>query len=234
VALLSSGAAILLLCVARPELSERQPGWPVTLRLEPLGDDEVEELMAERIPGKLRQKIARAAGGNPLFIEEMLAMAAEAGGEVVTGTAERLATGDAVNVAARLEAAAEPGEVLIGQPTLALVREAVEVGPVQPLQLKGKAEPVPAYRLVTVHDAPERRHAARFVGRERELELVRGAWERVQAEQRCVLVTIIGDAGVGKSRLVGAPSGDRYEGTRSFRVADPDGRQVAIFFHYPA
>jgi class 3 adenylate cyclase/tetratricopeptide (TPR) repeat protein len=123
-------------------------------------------------------------------------------GEVVTGTAERLATGDAVNVAARLEAAAEPGEVLIGQPTLALVREAVEVGPVQPLELKGKAEPVAAYRLVTVHDAPERRHAALFVGRERELELVRGAWERVQAEQRCELVTIIGDAGVGKSRLV--------------------------------
>jgi class 3 adenylate cyclase/tetratricopeptide (TPR) repeat protein len=123
-------------------------------------------------------------------------------GEVVTGTAERLATGDAVNVAARLEAAAEPGEVLIGQPTLALVREAVEVGPVQPLELKGKAEPVPAYRLVTVHDAPERRHAALFVGRERELELVRGALERVRAEERCELITIVGDAGVGKSRLV--------------------------------
>jgi class 3 adenylate cyclase/tetratricopeptide (TPR) repeat protein len=123
-------------------------------------------------------------------------------GEVVTGTAERLATGDAVNVAARLEAAAEPGEVLIGQPTLALVREAVEVGPVQALVLKGKAEPVPAYRLVTVHDAPERRHAALFVGRERELAVVREAWERARVEQRCELVTLIGDAGVGKSRLV--------------------------------
>jgi class 3 adenylate cyclase/tetratricopeptide (TPR) repeat protein len=123
-------------------------------------------------------------------------------GEVVTGTAERLATGDAVNVAARLEAAADPGEVLIGQPTLALVRNAVEVGPVQPLALKGKAEPVPAYRLVSVRDAPERRHEARFVGRRRESAIVREAWERVLAEQRCELVTIIGDAGVGKSRLV--------------------------------
>jgi class 3 adenylate cyclase/tetratricopeptide (TPR) repeat protein len=123
-------------------------------------------------------------------------------GEVVTGTAERLATGDAVNVAARLEAAAEPGEVLIGQPTLALVRDAVEVGPVQPLDLKGKSEPVPAYRLVSVRDAPERRHEARFVGRRRESAIVREAWERVLAEQRCELVTIIGDAGVGKSRLV--------------------------------
>jgi class 3 adenylate cyclase/tetratricopeptide (TPR) repeat protein len=123
-------------------------------------------------------------------------------GEVVTGTEERLATGDAVNVAARLEQAAQPGEVLIGQPTLVLVRDAAEVQPREPLELKGKADPVPAYRLLRVHDAPERRHAARFVGRERELALVRDAWERVQAEQRCELVTIIGDAGVGKSRLV--------------------------------
>ncbi|MGZ6299188.1 MAG: AAA family ATPase, partial [Candidatus Limnocylindria bacterium] len=123
-------------------------------------------------------------------------------GEVVTGTAERLATGDAVNVAARLEAAAQPGDVLIGQPTLALVRDAVDVGPVQPLELKGKAEPVPAYRLISVRDAPERRHAARFVGRERELALVREAWQRVRTDKRCELVTIIGDAGVGKSRLV--------------------------------
>ncbi|MBA2341932.1 MAG: AAA family ATPase, partial [Thermoleophilaceae bacterium] len=102
----------------------------------------------------------------------------------------------------RLEQAAQPGEVLIGQPTLALVRDEAEVEPIQPLELKGKAEPVPAYRLVRVHDAPERPHLARFVGREREVELVRGAWQRVRAEQRCELFTIIGDAGVGKSRLV--------------------------------
>ncbi len=123
-------------------------------------------------------------------------------GEVVTGTEERLATGDVVNVAARLEQAAPPGAVLVGQPTVALVREAVEVEPVEPLQLKGKAEPVPAYRLLRVRDAPERRHATRFVGRERELALLREAWERVLAEQRCELVTVVGEAGVGKSRLV--------------------------------
>ena len=122
-------------------------------------------------------------------------------GEVVTGTEERLATGDAVNVAARLEQAAQPGEVLVGQATFALVREAAEVEPVEPLELKGKAEPVPAYRLLRVRDGPERRHEALFVGRERELALVRGVWERVQAGQRCELVTVVGDAGVGKSRL---------------------------------
>ena len=60
-------------------------------------------------------------------------------GEVVTGTEERLATGDAVNVAARLEQAAQPAEILIGDGTLALVRDAVETEPVEPLQLKGKA-----------------------------------------------------------------------------------------------
>jgi class 3 adenylate cyclase/tetratricopeptide (TPR) repeat protein len=123
-------------------------------------------------------------------------------GEVVTGTEERLATGDAVNVAARLERAAPPGEVLIGRPTLHLVREAVEVEAGEPLQLKGKAEPVAAYRLLAVRDAPERRHAMQFVGRQRELELLRVAWQRVQVEQRCELVTVVGEAGVGKSRLV--------------------------------
>jgi class 3 adenylate cyclase/tetratricopeptide (TPR) repeat protein len=123
-------------------------------------------------------------------------------GEVVTGTEERLATGDAVNVAARLEQAAEPGEVLIGAPTLALAGEAAEVEPVEPLVLRGKAEPVPAYRLLSVREAPERRHEALFVGRERELATLREAWERLQAEQRCELVTLVGDAGVGKSRLV--------------------------------
>src|SRR5207249_11230687 len=83
VALLSSGAPILLLCMARPELTERRPTWPVTLRLEPLGEDDVEELIADRIAGELREKIERAAGGNPLFIEEMLAIAGEADGAVV-------------------------------------------------------------------------------------------------------------------------------------------------------
>jgi predicted ATPase len=122
-------------------------------------------------------------------------------GEVVTGTEERLATGDAVNVAARFEHAAEPGEVLIGAPTLALVGDVVEVEPMEPLELKGKSDPVPAYRLLHVRDAPERRHASRFVGRTREFALLREAWERVRNGQRCELVTIVGEAGMGKSRL---------------------------------
>jgi class 3 adenylate cyclase/tetratricopeptide (TPR) repeat protein len=122
-------------------------------------------------------------------------------GEVVTGTQERLATGDAINVAARLENAAPPGEVLVGAPTLALVGGAAEFEPVGPLELKGKSEPVPAYRLLLVRGPLERRHESRFVGRERELQILRECWERVRDERRCELVTLVGDAGVGKSRL---------------------------------
>jgi len=122
-------------------------------------------------------------------------------GEVVTGTEERLATGDAINVAARLEQAAQPGAILIGEPTLQLVREAVEAEPVEPLDLKGKTEPVPAYRLIDVHEAPERPHENLFVGRERELETLQEAWQSAVDEGRCQLVTLIGDPGVGKSRL---------------------------------
>ena len=124
-------------------------------------------------------------------------------GEVVTGTEERLATGDAVNVAARLEQAAEPGEVLVGEPTLALVRDAVVAEAVEPLELKGKSEPVPAYRLHDVSALPERSHAWPFVGRTQELATLLEAWDRARTHARCELITVIGDAGVGKSRLVG-------------------------------
>jgi class 3 adenylate cyclase len=122
-------------------------------------------------------------------------------GEVVTGTEERLATGDALNVAARLQQAAAPGEVLIAAATRALVGNAVEVEPVEPLVLKGKSEPVAAYRLLEARAASERRHDTLFVGRERELALLGGAWGRALAESCCELVTVVGDAGLGKSRL---------------------------------
>src|SRR5919108_165591 len=123
--------------------------------------------------------------------------------ERMKGIVERLATGDAVNVAARLEQAAAPGEVLLGEPTLQLVRGAVETEEVEPLALKGKAEPVPAFRLLSVQDAPDRRHDTAFVGRERERETLLAGWHRAADEPRCELVTVVGDAGVGKSRLVG-------------------------------
>ena len=124
-------------------------------------------------------------------------------GEVVTGTEERLATGDAVNVAARLEQAAQPGEILIGEETLRLTRDAVEVESLEPLALKGKAEPVPAHRLRSVHGEQgfTRRLDAPMVGRETELRRLRDAFDQAVRDRSCQLFTILGAAGVGKSRL---------------------------------
>jgi len=128
-------------------------------------------------------------------------------GEVVAGDAsarETFVTGDAVNTAARLEQAAAPGEVLIGGPTLRLVRDAVDVEAVTSLAAKGKSEPVPAYRLRAVRSlAPgrARRTGGPLVGREDELAELRRALD-ASSGGACFLVTVVGEAGVGKSRLV--------------------------------
>jgi class 3 adenylate cyclase/uncharacterized protein (DUF433 family) len=125
-------------------------------------------------------------------------------GEVVTGTEERLATGDAVNVAARLEQAAEPGEILIGEQTHRLSRGGIEAEPVEPLSLKGKADLVHGYRLLQVIDgAPafDRRLDAPLVGRRDELGAIRASFERTVTERRCRLVTVLGPPGIGKSRV---------------------------------
>jgi class 3 adenylate cyclase len=130
-------------------------------------------------------------------------------GEVVTGDpaiGDALVLGDAVNVAARLEQVAAPGEVLLGQSTYRLVRDAVEAEPVTPLHLKGRGAPVVAYRLGQVDPgAPghARRQDAPIVGREPELRLVAWMYERVVATASCHLLTLLGQAGVGKTRLVG-------------------------------
>ncbi len=123
-------------------------------------------------------------------------------GEVVTGTEERLATGDAVNVAARLEQAAAPGEILLGEETLRLARDSVEVEAVAPLTLKGKAGPVQAHRLLRVTgEGAARRLDAPMVGRETELRRLRDAFDQAVRDRSCQLFTLLGAAGVGKSRL---------------------------------
>ncbi|MGB2875926.1 MAG: AAA family ATPase [Gaiellaceae bacterium] len=124
-------------------------------------------------------------------------------GQVVTGTEDRLATGDAVNVAARLEQNAGAGEILVGDATLAHVRDAVVAEPLVPLELKGKSEPVRAWRLLSVRDEElERLSAVPMVGRERELRRLRDTFAQAVRTRSCRLVTVVGAAGVGKSRLV--------------------------------
>ncbi|HEX3831203.1 MAG TPA: adenylate/guanylate cyclase domain-containing protein [Solirubrobacteraceae bacterium] len=127
-------------------------------------------------------------------------------GPVLMSEGENLAIGDAVNVAARLEQAAKPGEIVIGHETLQLVRDAVEVEALEPLVLKGKSNPVQAYKLLSLDPvAPgfARHLDTALVGRERELRLLTDAWARTQSDAGCHLFTILGSAGVGKSRLVG-------------------------------
>jgi class 3 adenylate cyclase/tetratricopeptide (TPR) repeat protein len=128
-------------------------------------------------------------------------------GEVVAGdpfAGQRLVTGDAVNVAARLEQAAPENEVLIGEPTYDLVRAAVAVEPIAPLELKGKSERVPAYRLISVRSGSMliRRLDAPLVAREAEMAALQDAFADARATGSARLVTVLAQAGVGKSRLI--------------------------------
>jgi class 3 adenylate cyclase/predicted ATPase len=127
-------------------------------------------------------------------------------GEVVAGDAslgQRLVTGDTVNTAARLEQAAGPGEILLGQETMALMRDVVEADEVAPLTLKGKSQPVRAFRLIalTSGDRADRRPAGAMVGRAQEMTLLAKAFEATVTDRACHMVTLVGDAGVGKTRL---------------------------------
>jgi class 3 adenylate cyclase/tetratricopeptide (TPR) repeat protein len=131
-------------------------------------------------------------------------------GEAVTGAAASggiFTAGDIVNVAARLEQSAPPGDILLGRSTYRLVRHAVDAEPVAPLSLKGKEAAVEAFRLLSVApDAPVRPHRPRppLVDRERERRLVSDAFDSALADRSCRLLTVLGAAGVGKSRLVAA------------------------------
>ena len=127
-------------------------------------------------------------------------------GEVVAGVGDDrqfLVTGDAVNVAARLQQGAEPGEVVVGALTERLTRDAIEYEPREPITAKGKTAPVPAFHALRARTAvPEsHRDTPVLVGRERELRQLLDAFARA-SDESTGLVTIVGNAGVGKSRLV--------------------------------
>jgi class 3 adenylate cyclase/tetratricopeptide (TPR) repeat protein len=128
-------------------------------------------------------------------------------GEVVAGDGsggQMLATGDAVNVAKRLEESARTGEILLGEPTRRLVENAAVLEPREDLTLKGKTDTHSAWNVLAVIEgasAYARRLDAPLVGREQELQHLRETCEEAFATRSCRLFTVVGPAGIGKSRL---------------------------------
>jgi class 3 adenylate cyclase/tetratricopeptide (TPR) repeat protein len=128
-------------------------------------------------------------------------------GEVVAGDAadgHTLVTGDAVVVAKRLEEAAPPGQILIGKATYPLVRDAIDAGPLQTFQAKGKRQDVPSRRLDEVRPGEAgiaRRFDAPLVGRRDELRRLGQELDAAERDRTCRLLTMLGPAGIGKSRL---------------------------------
>jgi class 3 adenylate cyclase/tetratricopeptide (TPR) repeat protein len=148
----------------------------------------------ERLNGELQQKLAI----------RLPVKTAIHSGEVVAGNSPpgQLA-GDVMNVVAHLEKLAQPGEILLGDATLHLVREAVGVDELGSLQLKSRKDPVVAHRLVRVlPEGWQVRSPIPLVGRERELAVLRATYERTVTSHDCHFLTLFGEAGVGKSRLV--------------------------------
>ncbi len=115
---------------------------------------------------------------------------------------EAMVTGDVVNTAARLQTAAPIGGILVGEETYKATRDAIVYAPAPAVHAKGKQLSVAAWvALSEAHVPGERALAGALVGRVRELELLSGTWERVASERTPQLVTVIGPAGVGKTRL---------------------------------
>jgi class 3 adenylate cyclase/tetratricopeptide (TPR) repeat protein len=154
------------------------------------------------------ERAVRAALGIIANVKELgvdTRVGIEAGEVVVDETDSTFATGEAVNVAARLQQAAGPGEILIGESAHRLTDGRVETDNVGPLELRGFRRAIPAYRVLAAVDGrPQRVVAvtAPFVGREPELELLENTLARTMRDQRPHVFTIYGEPGVGKSRLL--------------------------------
>jgi len=167
---------------------------------------EDDALRAVRAAAEIRDALGAASGvGGGAAVAWRTGIAT---GEVVAGDAaagHRLVTGDAVNVAARLQQTAQPGEILITADTQGLVRDAVRVEALGEVTVKGRQAPIEAFRLLEVDRSAaghERRLGSPMVGRERQGRLLDEAFADVRDQRVCHLFTILGTAGVGKSRLV--------------------------------
>jgi class 3 adenylate cyclase/tetratricopeptide (TPR) repeat protein len=148
-----------------------------------------------------RAALAIRAAVDELELEARIGI--EAGEVVVDNSESTFATGEAVNVAARLQEAARPGEILVGPTAYRLAAGTLVVEDAGPLELKGIDGSLRAWRVVDMLDGPGRPVGPRapLVGREDELELLENTYKRSLRDSRAHLFTIYGEAGVGKSRL---------------------------------
>ena len=177
----------------------------------------------------VRAALAMRDAMTDLNAELGVSLAARVGvnsGEAVAGGgADRqfLVTGDAVNVAARLQQGADMGEVVVGSLTESLTRSAIEYAPRDAMAAKGKVEPIKAFRALRPRSAvPEQARGlpamrAQLVGRQRELRILLDSFARVRDERRAHIFTLVGNAGIGKSRLVGEALA-RIAGAETARV----------------
>jgi hypothetical protein len=152
---------------------------------------------------------AVTALGEEVGAQELRARAGVLTGQAVANldaVGQGMVAGDLVNTAARIQAAAEPGSVLVGETTRRASERAVAFEEIGEHALKGKAEPVALYRALRVTAARggalrSERLEAPFVGRDRELRLVKELFHGSADEQRAQLALVTGIAGIGKSRL---------------------------------
>ena len=162
---------------------------------------EDDALRAVRAAAETRDRIRAVGEGAGVEVRIRLVVAT---GLVLAGRGHVI-TGGPLNLAAELQIAAQSGEILLDRESLQLVRDAVEVENLEPFRVQGATEHVPAARLVSLDPlAPgvARRFDGRLVGRRRELRLLREGWRRAVEQPACHLFTLLGEAGVGKSRLV--------------------------------
>ncbi len=181
----------------------------------------------------------READERDLHLDLQLRIAVNTGEALVAlgarpALGEAMVAGDVVNTASRLQQAAPVNGVIVGAETYAATRDAIEYEPAPAVEAKGKSKPVEAWIALTpLHPAGVRQLSGDLVGRGRELDLLRGVWERVAGERVPHLVTVLGPAGIGKTRLA-QEFGEIVEGLggRSVRGRSLPYRESSAYFGF--
>ncbi|MGE5225288.1 MAG: adenylate/guanylate cyclase domain-containing protein [Planctomycetaceae bacterium] len=178
---------------------------------------EDDALRAVRAGIEIRERLEGASARSPIALECRIGI--ETGEVLVPADGEPL-VGDTMNTAARLQSAAEPGTVVAGPVAMRLLRDRAELRPLTPMTLKGKAEPVDAALVVSVEAGPRRWSTTPFVGRGRLMASLGLVFDEAVAGRAPVLATVLGEPGIGKSRLLDAFLRD-LPGTTVLRTSVP-------------